>query len=544
MSDDIDKAKEVVRKILSGVPLHDNSGRVIGDFGHYTDYFFADPSDQEAIGQAAYALMRVQGMNPRTPKDHPVYQQVPELLEARMAGPFGYYRGGGWDPQEREAFKQRTGRYPDGRDLSTGDRIAYSRQLDHDTLTGILAAQRGLRDAESMPDKYGSRGYQRVLANSQLRQAISNYEAAQGKQGDVAFGLKGSVYPQHQGWNAVRDAGTSGQSYIGNFFQKGQFTEDAAAHGMLSPGVDPLNRAATTYEGNYQWGAPSPPYVPGGMEAEQRDAYIENARRLVEETRPPTYSMSYMREHGVPPSYAGQGLAYALGLSADLSLPAMFGAGKVVNMTAKGAARTGIPLVSRYGAHIANKTAPIAAASPGAFVARESMEDAVPIAGMMGLQTYAQDTRPSFFFPGLRGKPSAWKPGLENRPDLRAALLAEGVRVDPAQTPSRAQMLSDKGSPEDYFSDGGGYDQKLQRSEQAARELQAMNRESPNSFEKATTFGRAGSAMGDFAGQAASHVSRAGSAAGDFAGQLLSELPPPPKEQPKYLPPVWNMMGR
>lgn len=540
MADEIEKAKEVVRKILSGVPLHDNSGRVIGDHSHYTDDFFADPSDREAIGRAAYALMRVEGMNPRTPKDHPVYQQVPELLEARMSGPFGYYSGGGWSPEEREAFKQRTGRHPDGRDLSPGDRMVYGRQLDHDTILAIANGMR-LQHTPSPEPTAGFEGFSRsggryggsqaqapsehVAGLGAIRQAISNYEAAQGKQGDIAFGLMGSVYPQHQGWNAVRDAVASGQSYIGNFLGKGQFTEDAAAHSLLSPGVDPLNRAAVTYEGNYHWGAPSPSYVPGGLTAEQRDAHIEKARKLVEETRPPTYSMSYMREHGVPPSYAGQGMAYGLNLFSDLSLPATLGAGKVVNMTAKGAARTGLPLVSRYGAHIANKTAPIAAASPGAFAVRESMEDAVPMAGMMGLQTYGQDTRPSFFFPGLRGKPSAWKSGLENRPDLRAALLAEGVRLDPAQTPSRAQMLSDKGSPEDYFSDGGGYDQKMQRSERAAKELAAMNRQSPESFDKSSAIGRAGATVGD------------------FAGQLMGHTPPPPKEQPKYLPPAWGPWG-
>lgn len=508
MPDEMQQAREVVNKILSGVPRHDREGRVIGDFSEFTDDFFADPSDAEAAQRASWALANVQGMNPRLPEDHEVYQYAPWLLEARRAGPFGYYTGGGWSPGEREAFKQRTGRYPDGRDLSPGDRMVYGRQLDHDTLTGILAARQGLREAEAAPDRYGSRGYRRVVANSQLRQAVENYRNAQGKQGDQAFTAFGSSYPQHQGFSALGDALTSQRSYIGNYLQKGQFTADAAAHAAMSPGVDPLNQAAVTHEGRYHWEAPSPPYVPSGLPPEARDAHIARARKLIEETTPPNYSLSYMREHGEPPSYVGQGLASAANFFADLSLPAMFGAGKAVNATAKGLAKTGLPVLSQYGRHIASKTAPIAAATPAAFATREGMEDGVFATGIQGITTAAQDDRPSFFFPGLRGKPSAWQSGLENRPDIRAALLEEGVETEEDR---RA-----------YFAPGGGYDQKIKRSEEAAKELAAMNRQSPESFDKSSTIGRAGSAVGD------------------FAGQLMSHMPPPPKEQPKYAPPSWG----
>lgn len=506
---------QAVRKALPPLPnmqSFEYEAMLRDEAGRYSKAFFADPSDKDAARTRMEAMAITMALNPQVPENHPVWEVLDKaglnpgyIRDNAMRDDFGRpYTGGGWSESEKQ------GRTPGSWELSPGDYLAYQRQLDHDTLGSIAEASRLTHAAKFAPTGYGADAYARSFANSQMQKAVKSYEDSQGNRDASSF--FGSTYPQHQGGAAIRDALMSHSSPIGNYIQKGQFTADAAAHLAMSKG-DPLNQAAVTYEGDYQWNRPSPHFVPEGTAAE-RDAYIARARELTDQTRPPNYSLSYAREHGQPPSYAWQGAMNFLNNLADLSLPAMFAGGKAVNAAAKGLAKTGIPLASRYGAHIARKTEPIAAATAGAFAARETMEDGMFLGAMQGATTAADKHRPAFFFPGLRGLPSAWQGGWANRPDLLEGLRSEGVSPpsnDPSQVPSRSQMLT--GTFKDL------YDRQAEQRERAAKELAEMNRRSPESFDKGT--------------------GQIGAAIGDAVGTAYGNIPAPPK-QPRYTPPAWG----
>jgi hypothetical protein len=506
------RVREILFRMYRKIGAHEEGAR--GVAASLAPNFFAPPDDQEAAAKRQGLLALAMALNPQTPADHPAFKYVafsdmtPEQLrqQAFTDDEGRPYTGGGWSAEERKKL----GREPGAWELSPGDLVAYQRQLDHDTLSSISRASDVLYHAERNPDPQ-HKAFASIAARSQMLDAVNSFDKSRGN--TQASGFLGSTYPAHQGGNAFRDVLTSHSSPIGNYLQKGQFTSDVAAHAFMSPGVDPANQAAVTYEGDYHWNRPSPHYVPEGLTPEGRDQYIARGRELVDQTRPPDYSMSYAREYGEPPSYVWQGVAGLGNMFADFSLPAMFAGGKAVNATAKGLAKTSIPVASRYGAHIAGKTAPIAAASPGAFAVRESMEDGAFGAAIQGAGTARHKERPALLFPKLRGLPSAWEGGWENRPDLKAALLAEGVTVgnDPSQVPSRSQML--KGNFNDW------YDRQAKQREQAARELAAMNRQSQESFDKSTALGRTGAAI----------------------GEVIGSMPSPPK-QPAYLPPAFGPM--
>lgn len=458
----------------------------------HADAFFADPNDKAAAKTRMNALSLTQALHPQIAPDHPVYGIVaemgysPELVRSQsQRDDYGNpYTGGGWTESEKR------GRTPGAWELSPGDYLAHQRQLAHDTLASIAEATRLQHAAQFAPKDYGADAYARNFATGKMAEALQSFEGSRGNRD--ASGFFGSTYPQRQGGNAISDALTSPASPTGQYLNWGLFFSDAAAHAGMTD-ADPMSRAAVTNESNYHWNRPSPHHVPEGT-AEERDAYIARARELTEQTRPPSYSMAYARQHGQPPSYAWQKLMSVANAAADPSMPAFLGAGKLVNFGARALAKTGVPVASQYGAHIAGKTAAMAAARPGAVLAREAGEDGVTGLGLEGLVSAAEAERPAFFFPKLRGLPSAWEGGWKNRPDLRAALLADNVSVDtdPAQTPSRSQMLQGKSFNQHF-------DEQQEKADLAERELEVMNRQLPESFDRSGVLGRIGAAAGDAA---------------------------------------------
>lgn len=472
--------------------------------GEMAQSFFAPPDDQKAADNRVIATALSLALNPQTPAGTQL--QLPggevapieailgaagydtqKVFERAKVNDWGYpYTGGGWSKEERQAL----GRDPGAYELSPGDHQAYQRTLNtvplriiRNAVEQLYKSQEDMRKIESEPDfdrfsespdpRYTSAMLVGGNARSALRDVVNAHDASYGKdKGKNASSFFGSTYPQHRGGGAVADALSNPGSPIAWFMDAMDANGQALANGLMGQ-PDPAYRASVASQGWNQWSRPSPHHVPSGS-PEERDRYIAEARRQTEQVRAPSWSMHRMRETGEPPSYVGQGLANLGYMFADPSNVAAFGAGKGLHMAAKAAAPRlasyGMGGMAGYAARLAGKTQGIASGKLAPFLLRESSEEVPSGAAMQGAATLADSDRPGFF--------DSFKPGLQNRPDIKAALLAEGV--DP----------NDRKAFEEY------YDKQQREAQAAVSDLAYKNAQSPYHSNK-RGLGRVGSAIGE-----------------------------------------------
>lgn len=472
--------------------------------------FFAAPGDKEAAMQRARIMAIVVARNPQISDSDPVIESlfsVPgidpsEIANARRSAYLdadnNQWTGPGWSPSE----KAKLGREPGTAELSPGDFLAHQRARDYEILKQVAHVASLPDDSFIGAEVDGSRQTRRLVfdgggRSARLKSIADTYDRSV-KEGEQAWGWLGSNYPQHQGIRkATGVALTSPASTVGQYVLFSQLMADTAAHAAMTTSADPIDAASATYQANDTFGRPSPSHVPEGT-WQERQAYIDRAKGLIEKSRPPNYSLSYARQHGEPPSYAWQGLANLANQFIDPSLPAFWGAGRAVNLMAKGLAKTSIPVVSQYGAHIAKKTLPIAGMSPAAYAMNEVREE-IPLTGtLQGVTTAGDKQRPAV---------SNWfSPGWDNRPDLtdlKAALMGEGVDID-SEPSNRKYGFNEH------------YDKEMEERADSIRKLAEINRQVPQSV-----------------------LQKAGSAIGDAVGTAYGNIPAPPK-QPRYTPPAWG----
>lgn len=456
-----------------------------------------DPESEDAASRRELAITLARVLDPSQEVPPEVYQrldaQLPEMgiaqriQEARAMDDYGgEYQGRGWSPEQI----QQLGRQPAKNELSPGDKIRYQRMLDQHTLQSLAQANDLMSVRSQDVRKYGP-DFMQDRQRQYLLAAVQADDIARDKG-------TAEAYPWHRGWGAFRDATQSHMTYTGNFLEKGQAQSDAAANALMAEEVPALGAAATGYESRYHFGIPSP-ILPAGMTPQQRDAYAARAEKLIEELRPPSYSESYMYEHGKPPSYAAQGLGTFFNVMADVGTVAGAAGPKLANMAGRALAKTAVPGVAGYGAHLAAKTAAGATAPISSALLAEGTGEGMFQAPLMATSTALETPRPPVW--------NWFGSGLDNRPDFKAQLLAKGV---------------DLNAPDGNEQFRKYYEAQQERRKQAFKELEGMNAQHPDSFAK-PGITNPGAAIGN--------------AAGSFlAPSLLDQgKPGQPGAMPKYM---------
>lgn len=415
-----------------------------------------------------------------------------ELVQAIIDASKKDWAGPGWSASEREALKRRTGAHPQNWELGPGDHLAHQRMLDYDYLQRIDEAVNNRAPTQSVPSVsvagHHVSGFQRPAReyNSQrqyeekLIAARADYDKARSEAGKFASGTFGSVYPWRQMlrgpsrvgprqqeartiknrppladlWNAgIADALQNTDSPIARYISKSSVLSDAAAYAGMSSN-SPLTSASTTAE-TRDLSMGTSPDVPDGS-PEDRVRYLSQVRNALTAASAPDYSDWRYATYGRPPSYLGQGTMNVINAFVDASPLGVAAAPKIVGKVATGLARTGLPLVSQYGSHIANKTMQGAATPFGRLALGEVREDVPTTSAIMGASAMADQKMPAV---------SQWlSSGIENRPDM----TAETYSRDFSEKSERPMQGMSKGDTSAYFK---------QQAEDRARALKFLEQE-------------------------------------------------------------------